>query len=247
MTPTPRTVRGHRFPSRHHSTGSGGEVRQQVVLLACQFEHRLAEPRGTPRRIKNQIADADFTLLNHGGRGDSAAPQHRADSRGEVSRSEWLRDVVVGARVKQADHVGFRTPGRRDDHRYVADGPQHAQHIRAVEIRQSEVEDHEIGALVGGPRRDFLDGGERRPHRQDRMSGVGKCVCEGTTNRGVVLHEEYERHQRTVTEVLLANTLRQSQKPFTVRISAGPISCRRSRSTRDSPVGVVLHGGITGY
>ena len=66
------------------------------------------------------------------------------------SAREGLEHVVVGAGVEGRDDLVVVVPGGGDDDRHRGDGTQHPQQLAAVEVRQPEVEDDEVRAVLDG-------------------------------------------------------------------------------------------------
>ena len=89
------------------------------------------------------------------------APHRRPRSREQLLHAERLRDVVVGARVERRDLVGLRFAHRQHDHRHVAERAHPPDHLGAVDVGQPEVEQHQVGRLLGGADHAFLAGADR--------------------------------------------------------------------------------------
>lgn len=77
----------------------------------------------------------------------------RSSARTRASRlceTEGLGDVVVGPGVEPHDRVDLVGAGREDeDGDRAALGPDAATHLEPVDLRQAEVEEHEVGVLLG--------------------------------------------------------------------------------------------------
>ena len=81
------------------------------------------------------------------------APQERAHARGELRHREWLHHVVVRAEIETAHAVIDRIARREHQHRHRAvllrrAAAQAPQHLEAVHLRQPDVEDHQVEALL---------------------------------------------------------------------------------------------------
>ena len=77
------------------------------------------------------------------------APQQCLDPREQLLAPEGLHDVVVGAGPKPSYLVDLAAAGCEQDHRHVAHVADSLERFEAVELRQREVEDDEVGrALV---------------------------------------------------------------------------------------------------
>lgn len=79
-----------------------------------------------------------------------SSAQHRLDPRVQLGRPERLDDVVVRTVPEHGHHVRLVVPRGGHDHRDVADRAQHPQHLRAVHVRQPEIEYDQVGALGDG-------------------------------------------------------------------------------------------------
>ena len=67
----------------------------------------------------------------------------------ELVHAERLGDVVVGAGVEGLDLVVGVVPGGEDDHRDLGHVAKPPEHLDAVEVRQAEVEDDDVGGAFG--------------------------------------------------------------------------------------------------
>jgi hypothetical protein len=125
------------------------EQGEQVELLAREVERLAVDRRGARRRVERD--DADGQHAGAGRRGDGArAPQHGADARHQLAGAERLDDVVVGAELEAGHAVDLVATGGQHDHGGVAGGAQLAQGVEARAVRQHDVQQHEVGTLVGG-------------------------------------------------------------------------------------------------
>ncbi len=81
------------------------------------------------------------------------AAQQRAHAGGELGHGEGFHHVVVGAQVEAVDAVVHRVARGEHQHRHRAafvhrGGAQAAQHLEAVHLRQADIEDHQVEALL---------------------------------------------------------------------------------------------------
>ena len=90
--------------------------------------------------VQRQVADAQRRRAAR-----RAAAQQRAHAREQLLALERLDEVVVGARVEALDARLQRVARGQDQDRHVVVGAQRARDLDAVELRQAEVEDHEVG------------------------------------------------------------------------------------------------------
>ena len=68
----------------------------------------------------------------------------------ELLQAEWLGEVVVGPQVQAPHLVHVRVPPREQHHRdLVAGGADPPQQLPAREVRQDDVEDHQIRQTIG--------------------------------------------------------------------------------------------------
>jgi hypothetical protein len=81
-----------------------------------------------------------------------------ADASEQLPEAERLRDVVVCARVEGPDLVVLMVADRQHDHGDLRPGAEPADHLGAVDVRQAEVEDEQVGLLGGGDRQRLLAG-----------------------------------------------------------------------------------------
>ena len=123
----------------------GGEVHLGAVALdalVCEVDLELAG------------GDVGFLVAGWGG-----ASQRGAHAGEELVHAERLGDVVVGSRVERVDLVGlFATDGEHDD-RNLGPAAQAADDFDAVNVGQSDVEQHDVGLVVGGLAERFGAGG----------------------------------------------------------------------------------------
>ena len=126
----------------------------------------------------------------HGATG--LATQHRADARAQFVQVEGLDQIVVGAGIEAGDAVAGAVAGGEHDHRGgVAASAQPAQHVQAVALRQTQVEQHQIEALAG--QRALRRGGIAHP--VDRMAFHAQRRAQRVADHAVVFHQqEAHRH-----------------------------------------------------
>jgi len=79
------------------------------------------------------------------------APEQRAHARGQLGHGEGLDHVVVGAQVEAPHPVLDGVARGQHQHRDRALGrPQAPQRLESVHLRQADVENHQVEALLGG-------------------------------------------------------------------------------------------------
>ena len=121
-----------------HGAGVAREQREQIELLRCQRELRVAErdPAGTP--IDLELAGAD--------RGRAPRPvvatrrRDRTDACHQLAETERLHHVVVGPELEEHDAIDFLGARGEHDDRDVRATAQRPAHIRAVAIREAEIQ-----------------------------------------------------------------------------------------------------------
>jgi hypothetical protein len=83
------------------------------------------------------------------------AAQQRAHARGQLGHGERLHHVIVRAEVEAPHAVVHRVARGEHEHRHGAvflrrAAAQAAQHLETVHLRQPDVENHEVEALLRG-------------------------------------------------------------------------------------------------
>jgi hypothetical protein len=87
------------------------------------------------------------------GRGGGASwpAQHRADARQQFARLEWFGQVIVGTQFKADDAVHrVALGGQHQDRRaglFAGQRTDAAAHVQAVDVREHQVQDHQIGRI----------------------------------------------------------------------------------------------------
>ena len=113
----------------------------QAEITVCE--------RGLSRaRVDSKPSDHDGDLSGV----LSRSTQHGAKARLELGSGEGLHDVVVGSRVEGANDLRLVVSGRDDDDWDFAHGPEHPEQINAVDVRQSQVQEHDVRMLVDDQR-----------------------------------------------------------------------------------------------
>jgi hypothetical protein len=127
-------------------SGVGHEQAQQGVLDGGEVDDGPAasdDPRGE--------VDLDGATGEEGlGRGGEAASGGGTDAGEELGAAEGFGDVIIGAGVEGGDLVVFAVVDGEDhdgDGAPFADASEDGQ---AIEIREAEVEEDEVGSVLGG-------------------------------------------------------------------------------------------------
>ena len=117
------------------------------------------------------------------------AAKQRPHARHQLVRAERLDDVVVRARVEPEDALGlFAARGQHDDRerRRAVVEPKGLAHLEAVQPRQHQIQDDEIGRGLPGC-------GERPPavvHDFGAVTGLVQIVRDERGDVGVVFDDE---------------------------------------------------------
>ena len=178
--------------------------------------------------------------------GLAGPPQQRADAGRQLLRGERLREVVVGAGLEAGDDVVGVGPGGDHDDRDVARAPDRPAHLEAVDAREHDVDEHDVGRVA--------------VERLERvLAGLGlldlpALVLEGHLDRGadalVVLdgqdaraHASIIAHQRQRVHVVRATSMRlvsrvstaaRNRTPRAARSDPAPPSVRKCRPAGSS-------------
>ena len=118
----------------------------------------VSRARRRPCDLLGEV-DAEVVGLDHRFSSGGGATQRRPKPGEQLVHAERLRDVVVGAGVEGGDLVGLRIAGRQDEDRDRAPLPQPADDLDAVHPREAEVEDDDVGSVVGRQLQRRLAGG----------------------------------------------------------------------------------------
>ena len=165
-----------------------GEVVQQVELAGVSSSSRPSRVTVRPDGSMTSPADLDggvlgVLLLRHPSKnGTHPGVQRR--------RREGLGDEVVGAGFERSHQGGLVVARRHHDHRHGRHRPQHAQQLDAVDVREPEVEDHEVDLGGNG----LLQPGHARRGGGDDVAPIGEGVQQRPPDLGVVLDDEQVGH-----------------------------------------------------
>ena len=121
-----------------------------------------------------------YVTVCRGRRAPRRAAHQRAHPRHELVRAERLRQVVVGADLEADDAVGLLGTGREHDdrnrRRLVRSAADETADLEAVDVRQHEIQDHQIG-------RPRADGRERVAARRDHVGHEARfCRYRATSS-----------------------------------------------------------------
>jgi hypothetical protein len=121
------------------------EGRQQVEFARPEREPSLADRRFPAARIDPQGPDLDRSCSGPPRLGPA---EDRLHSRDERSRVERLRDIVVRAELEPDDRVDVVGASGQHEDRRVGRPPDLPADLVAVDLRQHEVEDDEVGVMA---------------------------------------------------------------------------------------------------
>lgn len=113
------------------------------------------------RQVDRLSAHADFVLpdvqrhaaggdrLGRFGRFTASPPPHgNADARQQLLQAEGFHDVVFSAELEPGYNIGLVATGGEEDNRQVKFTLQGASDVSTVAIRQADIEQNKIGAVV---------------------------------------------------------------------------------------------------
>ena len=107
----------------------------------------------------------------------SAATQHGADSRRELARREWLRHVIIGAKVEPSNAICLRRFRRHHDHWDAGIRTNGTTHLNATHLREHEVKEHKVGCMRS--KRSETSGACRRLLHREAFSAqrIRECLA----------------------------------------------------------------------
>jgi hypothetical protein len=80
-------------------------------------------------------------------RGPRRAPQHSADPGDQLARVEGFRHVVIGSQLEADDAIGVVHARGEHDDRHLTLTPQFLRNFQAINARQHQVKDDQVGLL----------------------------------------------------------------------------------------------------
>ena len=132
---------------------------QDVELGGGEVDAPLAALDAPTLEVDDQVLVADDPAALGVGEVAVGAPQEGLDAAHQLAQAERLGQVVVGAELQADDLVDLVVArGEQEDRRLGAVGAQAAQHLEAVDARQADIEDDQVGRqrrwrIRGPPRR----------------------------------------------------------------------------------------------
>ena len=177
---------GHQLVPGQDLARASGQHGQQVELLRSQGQLLRAEVGPPSQQIQPQPADLDAGPLLRAG----PAAQVRPEPRHQLGEPERLGQVVISARVQRDHHVELAGPGgQHHDDPVRHHGPQAAAQHHPVDVRQAQVQEHQV--------RRFRRGGRQRLGTTRGQPGAvamaGQRLDELTADILVVLDQQDPR------------------------------------------------------
>src|SRR6478735_1452194 len=163
---------------------------QQVELLGGQLQLLALEP-GPP------TVGVDADELAGGDDLGGRAPQQRPHAGEQLGEAERLGHVVVGPGVEAHHGVDLVGARREDEDRDRATlGADPPAHLETVDLRQAEVEQDEVGVLLGA-----VEGGRTVLAHVDVVPLASQRTRQRFRDGRVVLRQEHSRHDTVLTSL----------------------------------------------
>src|SRR3954453_4325335 len=131
--------------SRHDDALVAHEVFEQLELALGEIDLATLAPDLVRVRVELQVADDEPRTSAR-----RPAAQQRAQAREQLLALERLDEVVVGAGVEALDARLDRVARGEHEDRHIVGRAQAPRDLDAVDLRQAEIEDHEVGMVGGG-------------------------------------------------------------------------------------------------
>src|SRR5664279_4575548 len=146
----------------HHPLRVAHEEAQQFEFGRGEADQVVAPAHLAGVLVEHQVANHDGHRV--GGQREVRTTQQGPQSQHEFLDGERFGDVVVAAGGQPGDAIADVVAGRQEQHGHPLDvRAEPAEHLEAVDVRQHDVQHHQVGAEVPG----HGDGGHpvgRRPH-----------------------------------------------------------------------------------
>src|SRR5579884_1132265 len=130
--------------AREDDAGMLEEARQEVELLARELDRLACHRVLVGVAAQHDVARGEHLVLG----APVGAAQDRLDPRGELSRRERLRDVVVRPELEPGHAVRLLVTGGEHHDRHLGAGPDLAADLEAVHSREPDVEHDETHGLA---------------------------------------------------------------------------------------------------
>lgn len=115
-----------------------------IELFRAELETTSVQDDLPGRPVDRQLPDRDRLARLRGGGPKEQGPHPSL----ELFDGERLRQIVVGSGVQGSHDLAIFAAGGCHDDRHVADGADHLEQFRAVEVGQAHVEDHDVRRRV---------------------------------------------------------------------------------------------------
>src|SRR5579863_282861 len=129
-----------------HAARVEHEQLEQLVLGAGQLDRAPVHARGVGVSVELERAELQRAAVSL----RQVAADDRRQTRAQLADVVGLDEVVVGAGLQPDDPILDRIPGGEHQHRgAVARAAQPAADLDAVDLREADVEDHDVGHVLG--------------------------------------------------------------------------------------------------
>src|SRR5437667_2413018 len=178
----------HQPLAREHVSTRAHEFLEKLEFFRRQRDRSITGKYLAALRKELDLADAEHVcpiLAN--------AAENRFHTQNEFARAERLHHVIVGAKLEPDDAVTLFGAGGEHDDRNAAGvraHPKRTAHFQAIEIRQHDVENDQIGWLFP----DAFERGRTRYRVCYSKSGLAEVVTDETLDVGIIVHDQDAFH-----------------------------------------------------
>ena len=162
---------------------------EQLELPGRQLQLARADKGPVSGDVDPDLSGAEL-ILGGLSRGTADLRPHTSQ---QLGQAEGLGDVVIGSGIQTDDEVGVLTAGgEHEDRDGQALGPHLTGHVQAVDVRQPQVQDDDVGG------RDLLEGAFTGAMGQDLVALASEGTGEGLGDGRIVFDEQNSCHIRDV-------------------------------------------------
>ena len=144
------------LPVRQHLSWMAQEDREQTELDLGQVDALVALGDSAIRQVYYHVTKPHHGTLLFAGSGGTA--QRRANPRQQLGHAEGFAQVVVRAGVERLDLIMLLDTRGQNDDGHRAPGAYLSNEVRAVTVRQTQIENDEIGLARAGFNQAALQG-----------------------------------------------------------------------------------------